>query len=57
MGEVKWNEHVPVYTNALSSGIAQPQPDQVVTLTDTQHVSITGFAHGDGAKGTQAVGV
>lgn len=56
---MNWTAYKPVYGTVLNSAFAEPEPQAVITTTDhfSSAVTFSGWAHGNGGKGTQAIRV
>lgn len=59
MSTVKWNKYIPVNGQVLNSAVGYPVNGQTIERTSVQGgmLEISGWAHGHGEKGTQAVKV
>lgn len=54
MTKVQWNKYDPIFFTCVNSGIGMPLPDSEVQLKSAdEFVEVSGWAHGDGLKGSQ----
>ncbi len=52
MSTVQWSKHTAVNGQVLNSAIAFPGPGQEIALNPAKPIEISGWAHGNGLKGT-----
>ena len=57
MSKVQWDKYEPVMGNIVNSAIAFPEPDQELSYDPQKPIEISGWAIGNGIKGTQVVKV
>ena len=53
MTKVNWSKYEPVMGNVINSAIAYPETDIEILYDGKGPIEISGWATGDGAKGTQ----